>query len=189
MDEVDRPSVAERPTVVETTVEEETTVVSRTGIQRQPPDDSGVVTVGVTVDDHRTPQDVHIQVTLPTEEAPPKLTPPVFIEPLAPLIVRDGQPVTFRAVVHGEPMPEIKWFRNGEEIDVEEYPEFTIECIDKVCTLKLEEAFPEDTGQITIKAANPAGAVTSTAKLLVTGAVDSPVYLCMVLLCFFFHAD
>lgn len=169
--DVERPSVLERPTVVETTVEEETTMVSRAGIQRHPPDDSGVVTVGVTLDDHRTPQDVHIEVTIPKEEAPPTLVPPLFLEPLSPLVVKDGQPVTFRAVVHGEPMPEIKWFRNGEEIDVEEYPEFTIECVDKVCTLKLEEAFPEDTGQITIKAFNPAGAVTSTAKLLVTGVV------------------
>jgi len=61
-------------------------------------------------------------VPVSTEETPlaevPKEVgaPPKFIQPITSIDSCEGEKVTFEAVITGTPAPQVKWFRENEEL-------------------------------------------------------------------------
>lgn len=75
-----------------------------------------------------------------------------------------SKPTKLEVRVVGRPKPEVKWFKQGEEIKASE--EFQIENFeDGTSVLIINDIYPDDTGEITFQAHNPLG-VTSTTTLL-----------------------
>ncbi|XP_077869715.1 uncharacterized protein LOC102801843 [Saccoglossus kowalevskii] len=93
------------------------------------------------------------------------LLPPSFVRPLKSTTVEDGQPLKMVCEVEGMPTPEITWFRDGENLL--ELPEFSTTFDNGICTVTLEEVFPEDAGEFECRATNPAGMTSTLATLTI----------------------
>lgn len=66
---------------------------------------------------------------IPLAEAPKEAgAPPRFMQPVTSIDANEGEKVTFETVVTGTPAPQVKWFREREEIttslDFQVYPLF-----------------------------------------------------------------
>ncbi|XP_054432045.1 palladin isoform X2 [Pteronotus mesoamericanus] len=102
--------------------------------------------------------------------------PPVFTKELQNIAASEGQVVVLECRVRGAPPLQVKWFRQGSEIQdspdfriLQKKPRSTAEP-EEICTLVIAETFPEDAGIFTCSARNDYGSVTSTAQLVVTPA-------------------
>ncbi|XP_058165589.1 palladin isoform X4 [Dasypus novemcinctus] len=102
--------------------------------------------------------------------------PPVFTKELQNIAASEGQVVVLECRVRGAPPLQVKWFRQGGEIQdspdfriLQKKPRSTAEP-EEICTLVIAETFPEDAGIFTCSARNDYGSVTSTAQLIVTSA-------------------
>uniref|UniRef100_A0A4X1V1K5 Palladin n=1 Tax=Sus scrofa TaxID=9823 RepID=A0A4X1V1K5_PIG len=102
--------------------------------------------------------------------------PPVFTKELQSIAATEGQVVVLECRVRGAPPLQVRWFRQGSEIQdspdfriLQKKPRSTAEP-EEICTLVIAETFPEDAGVFTCSASNDYGTVTSTAQLLVTSA-------------------
>nr|KAF6401955.1 palladin, cytoskeletal associated protein [Rousettus aegyptiacus] len=102
--------------------------------------------------------------------------PPVFTKELQNIAASEGQVVVLECRVRGAPPLQVKWFRQGNEIQdspdfriLQKKPRSTAEP-EEICTLVIAETFPEDAGVFTCSARNDYGSVTSTAQLVVTSA-------------------
>ncbi|XP_068134915.1 palladin isoform X1 [Hyperolius riggenbachi] len=102
--------------------------------------------------------------------------PPSFTKELQSLTASEGQVVVLECRVKGTPPVNVKWFRQGTEI--QDSPDFRIlqkkpRCAsepEEICTLVIAETFPEDAGTFTCTARNDYGSVTCSAKLTVLSA-------------------
>ncbi|XP_006896723.1 PREDICTED: palladin [Elephantulus edwardii] len=102
--------------------------------------------------------------------------PPVFTKELQNIAASEGQVVVLECRVRGALPLQVKWFRQGSEIQdspdfriLQKKPRSTAEP-EEICTLVIAETFPEDAGIFTCSARNEYGSVTSTAQLVVTSA-------------------
>ncbi|XP_023410740.2 palladin [Loxodonta africana] len=102
--------------------------------------------------------------------------PPVFTKELQNITASEGQVVVLECRVRGAPPLQVKWFRQGSEIQdspdfriLQKKPRSTAEP-EEICTLVIAETFPEDAGIFTCSARNDYGSVTSAAQLVVTSA-------------------
>ncbi|VFV33213.1 palladin isoform 2 [Lynx pardinus] len=98
----------------------------------------------------------------------PASFPPIFTKELQNIAASEGQVVVLECRVRGAPPLQVKWFRQGSEI--QDSPDFRILQKKEICTLVIAETFPEDAGVFTCSARNDYGSVTSTAQLIVTSA-------------------
>uniref|UniRef100_A0A673SU77 Palladin n=1 Tax=Suricata suricatta TaxID=37032 RepID=A0A673SU77_SURSU len=106
----------------------------------------------------------------------PAYFPPIFTKELQNTAASEGQVVVLECRVRGAPPLQVKWFRQGSEIQdspdfriLQKKPRSTAEP-EEICTLVIAETFPEDAGIFTCSARNDYGSVTSTAQLVVTSA-------------------
>ncbi|XP_077628442.1 palladin isoform X1 [Crocuta crocuta] len=106
----------------------------------------------------------------------PAYFPPIFTKELQNIAASEGQVVVLECRVRGAPPLQVKWFRQGSEIQdspdfriLQKKPRSTAEP-EEICTLVIAETFPEDAGIFTCSARNDYGSVTSTAQLIVTSA-------------------
>ncbi|XP_056416962.1 palladin isoform X1 [Hyla sarda] len=103
-------------------------------------------------------------------------SPPSFTKELQSLTTSEGQVVVLECRVKGTPPVNVKWFRQGTEI--QDSPDFRIlqkkpRCASEnemICTLVIAETFPEDAGVFTCTARNDYGSVTCSAQLTVLSA-------------------
>ncbi|XP_069349623.1 palladin isoform X2 [Eulemur rufifrons] len=102
--------------------------------------------------------------------------PPVFTKELQSVAAAEGQVVVLECRVRGAPPLQVRWFRQGSEIQdspdfriLQKKPRSTAEP-EEICTLVIAETFPEDAGIFTCAARNDYGSVASTAQLVVTSA-------------------
>ncbi|XP_069600302.1 palladin isoform X1 [Ranitomeya imitator] len=103
-------------------------------------------------------------------------SPPSFTKELQSLTASEGQVVVLECRVKGSPPANVKWFRQGTEI--QDSPDFRIlqkkpRCAsepEEICTLVIAETFPEDAGVFTCTARNDYGSVTCSAQLTVLSA-------------------
>ncbi|XP_071976174.1 palladin isoform X2 [Engystomops pustulosus] len=103
-------------------------------------------------------------------------SPPSFTKELQSLTSSEGQVVVLECRVKGTPPVNVKWFRQGTEI--QDSPDFRIlqkkpRCAsepEEICTLVIAETFPEDAGVFTCTARNDYGSVTCSAQLTVLSA-------------------
>eukprot|EP00106_Octopus_bimaculoides_P016754 XP_014784196.1 PREDICTED: titin-like isoform X3 [Octopus bimaculoides] len=93
------------------------------------------------------------------------LVAPTFPELLTDVASKPGENVTLRCTVHGMPIPEVQWFREG--ILIEPSSKYKTVCNGDVHSLIIPETFGEDSGTFMVKAVNPAGEAKCYGKLLV----------------------
>ncbi|KAF7648340.1 hypothetical protein LDENG_00158510, partial [Lucifuga dentata] len=86
--------------------------------------------------------------------------------------VRQGSQVRLDVRVTGKPLPVVKFFREGAEI--QSSADFRILQEEDLYSLLIAEAFPEDSGTYSVTATNSSGRATSTAELLVQGEEAVP---------------
>jgi hypothetical protein len=117
---------------------------------------------------------------LPTQTRSTSLSKPISITPLQKpqfskhlqnTTVKSGQRAFLQCIIKGSPDTSISWLKNGKPI--EPSPDYVInyDRITGICTLDICEAFPQDSGQYTCMATNPAGSESTTAWLVVKGTV------------------
>uniref|UniRef100_A0A8C9RVS4 Ig-like domain-containing protein n=1 Tax=Scleropages formosus TaxID=113540 RepID=A0A8C9RVS4_SCLFO len=93
--------------------------------------------------------------------------PPTFIQKLQSMAVKQGSQATLSVRVTGTPAPDVKFFREGTEI--QSSSDFRLVQDGDQHSLLVAEAFPEDSGMFSVTATNSSGKATCTAQLLVQG--------------------
>ncbi|KPP64347.1 titin-like, partial [Scleropages formosus] len=91
--------------------------------------------------------------------------PPTFIQKLQSMAVKQGSQATLSVRVTGTPAPDVKFFREGTEI--QSSSDFRLVQDGDQHSLLVAEAFPEDSGMFSVTATNSSGKATCTAQLLV----------------------
>ncbi|KAK1902508.1 Titin [Dissostichus eleginoides] len=99
--------------------------------------------------------------------------PPSFLLRLQSSTVLQGSQVKLDVRVSGIPLPQVRFFREGAEI--QSSPDFRILTEGEMHSLLIAEAFPEDSGNYSATATNSSGRATSTCELLVQGEEAVPV--------------
>uniref|UniRef100_A0A914ZQC4 Titin n=1 Tax=Parascaris univalens TaxID=6257 RepID=A0A914ZQC4_PARUN len=84
---------------------------------------------------------------------------PKFLKKLKNVTSIIGNALQFKCIVSGTPMPEVRWFVDGDEIHSSVEYETVYE--DGVCILRINEVVSEDEGEYTCEATNAAGRATT----------------------------
>lgn len=88
------------------------------------------------------------------------------VTPLSALVIPSGGTLLFEATYDGFPRPEIKWFRNGREIQINE--DVTIQTTETTTTIKIVNMDRKRTGKYEISAKNKVGEAKSSGSVMVT---------------------
>lgn len=98
----------------------------------------------------------------------PGRVPPTFTQYIENSRVAPGETAKFTIQVSGEPLPDVRWFKNDKEI--KDSPQSKITTFsDGTSILELPDVGPNDSGRIMCKAENYAGLASCIAKLIITG--------------------
>ncbi|XP_022051989.2 myopalladin isoform X1 [Acanthochromis polyacanthus] len=106
-----------------------------------------------------------------TYPAEPVCEPPHFIQKLKSREVAEGCKVQLDCIVRGLPVPEVRWFCEGKEL--ENSPDIQIITNGELHSLVIAEAFEEDTGRYSCFASNFYGTDSTSAEIYVEGASSS----------------
>lgn len=90
---------------------------------------------------------------------------PVFRKPMKDMAVMTDEPVKFEVEVEGNPTPEIKWFKDGQQILQNEHVKMFHEA--ELYALLIEKTKPEDSGNYSCVASNSSGNQTGFGALTV----------------------
>ncbi|XP_078129251.1 myopalladin [Sander vitreus] len=101
----------------------------------------------------------------------PACEPPCFIQKLKSREVPEGSKVQLDCIVRGLPVPEVRWFCEGKEL--ENSPDIQIITNGELHSLIIAEAFEEDTGRYSCFASNFYGTDSTSAEIYVEGASSS----------------
>ncbi|XP_037503799.1 obscurin isoform X1 [Rhipicephalus sanguineus] len=97
--------------------------------------------------------------------------PPSFVKRLENLRVPEGDTATFTARIAGSPMPEVKWFKDGEELEMTRRHKMELEP-NGTLRLTIRDCKPEDLGEYRASIYNPYGSDTCMATLRVESPYD-----------------
>ncbi|KAK9541860.1 hypothetical protein VZT92_001878 [Zoarces viviparus] len=100
--------------------------------------------------------------------AEPPCEPPFFIQKLKSREVPEGSKVQLDCIVRGLPVPEVRWFCEGKEL--ENSPDIQTITNGELHSLIITEAFEEDTGRYSCFASNFYGTDSTSAEIYVEGA-------------------
>ncbi|KAL6101474.1 mypn [Pungitius sinensis] len=103
--------------------------------------------------------------------AEPACEPPFFIQKLKSREVPEGSKVQLDCIVRGVPVPEVRWFCEGKEL--ENSPDIQTVTDGELHSLIIAEAFEEDTGRYSCFASNSYGTDSTSAEVYVEGASSS----------------
>uniref|UniRef100_UPI003AAA8F0A myopalladin n=1 Tax=Centroberyx gerrardi TaxID=166262 RepID=UPI003AAA8F0A len=103
--------------------------------------------------------------------ADPVCEPPSFIQKLKSREVPEGSKVQLDCIVRGLPVPEVRWFCEGKEL--ENSPDIQIITDGELHSLIIAEAFEEDTGRYSCFASNFYGTDSTSAEIYIEGASSS----------------
>ena len=92
---------------------------------------------------------------------------PKFVEPIQPCVVVEGDSCTFRAVVRGDPQPEVEWLKEKVELVLKERHSAAYDVHTGVCSLVLRDCQQSDVGVYSCRAGNVCGRATCTANVVV----------------------
>ncbi|XP_075733477.1 obscurin isoform X6 [Rhipicephalus microplus] len=97
--------------------------------------------------------------------------PPSFVKRLENLRVPEGDTATFTARIAGSPMPEVKWFKDGEELEFNRRHKMELEP-NGTLRLTIRDCKQEDLGEYRASIYNPYGSDTCMATLRVESPYD-----------------
>lgn len=104
----------------------------------------------------------------------PVSVPASFLTPLRDQTIQEGDTLTLKCQVNGEPQPELKWYRNGTELKADG-DRCTIRlALDGTATLRLRDAQKSDSGEFRVEAVNPAGKAESKCQVRVLAEDEMP---------------
>ncbi|XP_056465821.1 myopalladin-like, partial [Gadus chalcogrammus] len=106
--------------------------------------------------------------TDPPYSEEPVCEPPCFVQKLKSREVLEGSKVQLDCTVTGLPVPEVRWFCEGKEL--ENSPDIQILTLAGRHSLVIAEAFEEDTGRYSCFASNYYGTDSTSAEIYVEGA-------------------
>lgn len=81
------------------------------------------------------------------------------------LTIRDGDQLVLTCTVKGDPEPQITWTKNGKTLSSSEI--MSLKYKNGLCTLTINEVFPEDEGEFVCTATNSIGSVSSQSKITI----------------------
>ncbi|KAI6203157.1 hypothetical protein M3Y94_00524200 [Aphelenchoides besseyi] len=84
----------------------------------------------------------------------PKTTPPMFLSPLQDTEIVEGETLSLKCQIGGEPMPTLRWYRNGEELKPDDRIAIRL-ASDGTATLRIRDARKSDSGEFLVKASSP----------------------------------
>ncbi|CAG2161698.1 unnamed protein product [Oppiella nova] len=90
---------------------------------------------------------------------------PEFTDKLKDLKIKDGESLTLKAVVKGDPEPQIQWLKNGKPLSSSDIIDLKYK--NGVASLNINEVFPEDEGDYECIATNSEGKVSTKCKLTI----------------------
>ncbi|WKX89586.1 hypothetical protein Q1695_008890 [Nippostrongylus brasiliensis] len=96
-----------------------------------------------------------------------------FLSPLEDTEVAEGETLTLKCVVAGEPFPSIVWTKDGVELEKDERVVMRV-ALDGTATLRIRDARKSDFGQYRITATNEAGSETSSCQVTVKDKGEQP---------------
>ncbi|XP_035255371.1 myopalladin isoform X2 [Anguilla anguilla] len=112
-----------------------------------------------------------LDLTAVEQSAEPVPDPPRFIQKLKSREVPEGSKVQLDCIVRGFPVPEVRWFCEGKEL--ENSPDIQILSVGELHSLIIAEAFEEDTGRYSCFASNFYGTDSTSAEIYIEGASSS----------------
>ena len=98
---------------------------------------------------------------------------PTFVTPLADVDIEEGDTLTLKCKVGGAPQPEVKWYRNGEELKPSDRVTIRL-AMDGTATLRILDSKKSDAGSYKVVAKNPSGEVDSSCKVGVLSPDEIP---------------
>ena len=111
----------------------------------------------------KTEREVVTKVTeVTTQEEPAQ-----FLEPIKPQVVREGENGMFTTIVTGAPQPDVIWYKDNTPLEPGDKYNMDFQPQSGTATLTIKNAVPEDLGNFTCQAKNPAGRAKCTANLVV----------------------
>ncbi|XP_040072551.1 obscurin isoform X2 [Ixodes scapularis] len=110
------------------------------------------------------------QVTM--REKADKGEPPCFLKRLENVEVPEGDTARFTARIAGSPLPEVKWFKDGEELERTPRHKFELGP-DGTLRLTIRDCRPEDLGEYRASIYNPYGSDSSMGTLRVKSPHDT----------------
>ncbi|KAL3121108.1 hypothetical protein niasHT_005368 [Heterodera trifolii] len=121
--------------------------------------------------------DVWSDVTLTVQEPEPEEEPssPYFVKGLQEVRVTEGEQADLECVVKGWPTPEVKWYKDDDEIRPEDVNFRSIQSPDGTCHLTLPAARITDAGVFRCSATNPSGTAHTEAPLRVLLEEEAPI--------------
>lgn len=93
-------------------------------------------------------------------------TPPKFTKLLTDVLVSEGERVILECSVIGEPVPEIRWLLNNQEIHASDHVQLSHNP-DGTVKLEIDKVTPDDKGVYTVKASNNCGDAKCFSQLIV----------------------
>ena len=103
----------------------------------------------------------------------PVKIPPLFIEPLKDVQVKEDHPATLNCRVTGKPDPEITWYKDDSIIEADDRHEIKLD-FDNLCVLMILKTNLDDEGTYKCEAKNECGLDSTSAGLAVDGEGRSP---------------
>lgn len=111
--------------------------------------------------------------------------PPFFSKKIQPCRVFENEQARFDVEFDGEPMPQVKWYR--ESFLIQNSPDFQIHTFGTKSVLIIRQVFPEDSALFSVVAENRGGTAKCSANLVVEerkragkGAANPPSFLTTV---------
>ncbi|CAH8869263.1 unnamed protein product, partial [Trichobilharzia szidati] len=97
----------------------------------------------------------------------PQTIAPQFVKPLPmePIEVKEGEQVCLEVQVSGEPLPEISWYQNGQPI--QSGPVWKVTTDRYISRLECKTVSMNNSGEILVRAVNPAGQTTTQTKMII----------------------
>lgn len=98
-----------------------------------------------------------------------------FVSPLDDVTIPEGDTLTLKCQIGGEPKPVVKWYRNGQELKPDDDLRIVIRlALDGTATLRLRDARKSDAGEFHVEAINEAGNAKSLCKVRVLTDLELP---------------
>ncbi|CAF1249473.1 unnamed protein product, partial [Adineta ricciae] len=113
------------------------------------------------------PKPLEVTAPQPSREDMQQPQPPKVVKPLENIQTPKGSPVLLRATIAGKPTPTFTWFKDKKPLQASPRYRTQYDVPTKQVVLQIDEVRPEDAGQYTVVATNPAGRDTTTSSLTV----------------------
>lgn len=92
---------------------------------------------------------------------------PQFTTGLKNLAIVDGERLTLQCQVAGDPEPQVTWYKDNKKLESNEFVDLKYKY--GLATLKIEEAYPDDSGEYKCVAKNYVNQAETTCTLKVKG--------------------